>query len=242
VSLYRDEAVVLRTWKLGEADRIVVLLCRGVGKVRAVAKGARKTGSRFGARLEPGAHVQVQLYKGRGELDTVTQVEHVESFKVTRTDLSRMSHTASLLEAVDQVAQDREPQPRLFSMLVGALRVVEESDPPLITGAFYLKLLALEGVAPELDVCVGCGEPADTGEGVLLALEAGGVHCRSCGGGRRLSAEALAVSRAVLGGGLTAALELPQGPVTAEVHSLATTAMEAHLERRIRSLRVLDET
>ena len=242
MSLYRDEAVVLRTWKLGEADRIVVLLGRANGKVRAVAKGARKTGSRFGARLEPGAHVQVQLYKGRGELDTVTQVEHVEAFKQTRADLSRMSHVASLLEAVEQVAQDREPQPRMFAMLVGALRVVEERDPPLVTAAFYLKLLALEGVAPELDVCVGCGEPADTGEAVLLALEAGGVHCRSCGGGRLLGADALAVARAVLGGGLSAALEIPPGPLAAEVQSLATTAMETHLERRIRSLRVLDET
>jgi len=242
VSLYRDDAVVLRTYKLGEADRIVVLLGLTNGKVRAVAKGARKTGSRFGARLEPGAHVQVQLYKGRGDLDTVTQVEHVEAFKNIRSDLSRMARSASLLEAVDQVAQERESVPRLFNMLVGALRVIEDRDPPLITAAFYLKLLSLEGVAPELDRCVSCGEPADTGESVLLALEAGGVHCRSCGGGRPLSAEALAVARAVLGGGLNAALELPAGPVTSEVESLATTAMETHLERRLRSLRVLGET
>ncbi|MFM7068549.1 MAG: DNA repair protein RecO [Actinomycetes bacterium] len=241
MSLYRDEAVVLRTWKLGEADRIVVVFGRASGKVRAVAKGARKTGSRFGARMEPGAHVQIQLYKGRGELDTVTQVETVEAFRNTRGDLSRLSTAAALLEAVDHIAQDREPQPKMFSMLVGALRVVEERDAPLVTAGFYLKLLALEGVAPEFDICVGCGEPADTGEPVLIALEAGGVHCRSCGGGRPLSPEALAVSRAIVGGGLASALELPASPLAAEVQSLATTAMEAHLERRIRSLHVLDE-
>lgn len=242
MSLYRDEAVVLRTYKLGETDRIVVLLCRDAGKVRAVAKGARKPGSRFGARLEPGSHAQVQLYAGRGELDTVTQVELVTAAKATRTDLSRLSHVAALLEVTDQVAQDREPAPRLFSMLVGALGVVEERDPPMLTAAFCLKVLALEGVAPELDACVGCGEPADEGDRVLLALEAGGVRCRSCGGGRPISSDAVAVSRAVLGGGLNPVLELPGGPLAAEVESLATTAMEAHLERRLRSLQVLDET
>jgi DNA repair protein RecO (recombination protein O) len=181
VSLYRDEAVVLRTWKLGEADRIVVLLCRGVGKVRAVAKGARKTGSRFGARLEPGAHVQIQLYRGRGELDTVTQVEHIESFKVTRTDLSRMSHAASLLEAVDQIALEREPVPHLYRMLVGALRTVAERPSALVVAAFYWKLLAQEGVRPELDACVRCGEEAAL---VAFDVNEGGVLCRACRTGR----------------------------------------------------------
>ena len=238
MSLYRDTAVVLRTYKLGEADRIVVLMARSTGKVRGVAKGVRRTGSKFGSRLEPGSHVNVQLHEGRGELDIVTQAELVEPFRRTREDLSRMGRAASLLEAVDQLAQDREPTPRLFDMLVGGLRTIEERNPPLVAAAFFLKLLAVEGVAPELDVCVGCSE--EDGD-LALALDAGGVRCRNCGGGRPLSDEALAVSRAVLGGGLNAALALPEGHVTHEVEALATAALESHLERRLRAVRVLHD-
>lgn len=238
MSLYRDVAVVLRTYKLGEADRIVVLMTRSTGKVRSVAKGVRRTGSKFGSRLEPGSYVAVQLHEGRGELDLVTQAETVEPFRRTREDLSRLGRAASLLEAVDQLAQDRQPAPRLHDMLVGGLRTVDERNPPLVAGAFFLKLLAAEGVAPELDACVGCGE--EDGE-LAVALEAGGVRCRSCGGGRRVSDEALAVSRAVLGGGLSMALGLPEGAVTHEVEALATGALEAHVERRLRSLQVLHD-
>ena len=238
MSLYRDVAVVLRTHKLGEADRIVVLMTRSTGKVRAVAKGVRRTGSKFGSRLEPGSYVSLQLHEGRGALDIVTQAETVESFRHTREDLSRLGRAASLLEAVEQLAQDREPSPRLHDMLVGGLRTIDERNPPLVAGAFFLKLLAVEGVAPELDACVGCGE--EDGE-LALALEAGGVRCRSCGGGRAVSDEALAVSRAVLGGGLNVALALPEGSVTHEVEGIATSALEGHIERRLRSLHVLHD-
>jgi DNA repair protein RecO (recombination protein O) len=238
VSLYRDVAIVLRTYKLGEADRIVVLMTRGRGKVRSVAKGVRRTTSKFGSRLEPGSHVQVQLHEGRGDLDIVTQAETVEPFHRTREDLTRLSRASSLLEAVDQLAQEREPTPRLFDMLAGGLRTIDRTNPAMICAAFYLKLLAVEGVAPELDVCVGCGEE---GGPFLLALEEGGVRCRSCGGGRVVSDQALSVGRAVLGGGLNAVLSLPEGSVTHEVEAYATTALESHIERRLRSLRLLHD-
>jgi len=236
VSLYRDVAVVLRTHKFGEADRVVVLMCRESGKVRAVAKGVRRTRSKFGSRLEPGSHVEVQLHQGRGELDLVTQAETVESRPRSRGDMGRLSHVAAVLEAVELVVADRQPNARIHDMLVGALRTIEERDPPLLPAAFYLKLLAVDGVAPELSACVGCGGD-DAGMG--LALEAGGVRCRSCGGGRPVSDQALAVARAVLGGGLVAVLDLPEGEVTREVDALATSALETHLERRLRSVRVL---
>ncbi len=236
VSLYRDTAIVVRTHKLGEADRVVVLITRAHGKVRAVAKGVRRTTSKFGSRLEPGSHIQVQLHEGRGELDIVTQAETVEPFRRTREDLSRMSRASSLLEAVEQLTQDREPAPRLFDMLAGGLRVIEERNPAMVSAAFYLKLLAVEGLAPELDACVECGEE---GGPFLWALEAGGVRCGSCGGGRVVSDPALAVSRAVLNGGLNAVLDLPEDAITHEVEELATSALEAHIERRLRSLRLL---
>ena len=236
MSLYRDTAIVVRTHKLGEADRVVVLVTRGHGKVRAVAKGVRRTTSKFGSRLEPGSHIQVQLHEGRGELDIVTQAETVEPFRRTREDLSRMSRASSLLEAVEQLTQDREPAPRLFDMLAGGLRVIEDRNPAMVSAAFYLKLLAVEGLAPELDACVECGEP---GGPFVWALDAGGVRCGSCGGGRVVSDPALAVTRAVLNGGLNAVLDLPEDAVTHEVEELATSSLEAHLERRLRSLRLL---
>ena len=112
VGLYRDQGVVLRSIRLGEADRIVSFITEGRGKVRAVAKGVRKTKSRFGARLEPTSHVSMLMYEGR-ELDIVTQVEALDHFRVIREDLERLSRATAMLEAVDQVVQERQPGTRL---------------------------------------------------------------------------------------------------------------------------------
>ncbi|MEZ5141080.1 MAG: DNA repair protein RecO [Acidimicrobiales bacterium] len=237
MSLYRDEGVVLRSWKLGEADRIVVVLTRGHGKVRAVAKGVRKTRSRFGARLEPTAHTALQLYEGR-ELDVVTQAESIDHFRAVRDDLDRLTKAVAMLEAVDQLAQEREVNPRLYQMLVGALRSLEAADSALVVPAFFLKLLSAEGFQPEVNLCVGCG--ADDVDLGAFDLESGGTLCRSCRRGSALSAPALDLLQLILGGGLAAALQEPASPATHEVDQLATRALEHHLERRLRSVTVLD--
>ena len=111
VSLFRDKGVVLRTYRLGEADRIVVFLTERHGKVRAVAKGVRKTTSKFGARLEPLTHVDLLLWQGRSDLDIVNQVEVLDSFRAVREDLDRMPRGMALLEVTDQMAQERHPDP-----------------------------------------------------------------------------------------------------------------------------------
>ncbi|HRA35346.1 MAG TPA: DNA repair protein RecO, partial [Acidimicrobiales bacterium] len=121
MALYRDQGIVLRTYKLGEADRIVSIITERHGKVRAVAKGVRKTKSKFGARLEPTSHVALQLYEGR-ELDIVTQAESIDHFRPIRDDLDRLGRAVTMLETVDQVAMEREPNPALYRMLLGALR------------------------------------------------------------------------------------------------------------------------
>jgi DNA repair protein RecO (recombination protein O) len=234
--LYRDHGVVLRTIKLGEADRIVSIVTQGHGKVRAVVKGVRKTKSRFGSRLEPMSHVSLQLYAGR-ELDTVTQAETIDHFRAVREDLDRLSQATSMLEAVDQVAQEREANPRLYQMLVGALRALAaRPEAPLLVPAFFWKLLALEGSQPLLDQCARCGAEDDL---VAFELGQGGVLCRSCRQGMPVSADALALVRRILGGDLTRVLDEPDGPTALEVRALASYAMEFHLERRIRSLHVL---
>ena len=156
MALYRDHGIVLRTYKLGEADRIVVLVTEHHGKVRAVAKGVRKTKSKFGSRLEPVSHVAVQLYERR-ELDIVTQVESVDHFRAIRDDLDRLGRAASMLEAVDQLALEREPNPALYRMLLGGLRTLASRDSELVTAGFFWKLLSLEGFRPVVDACVVCG-------------------------------------------------------------------------------------
>src|SRR2546423_8649314 len=171
--LYRDQGVVLRTIKLGEADRIITFVTQGHGKVRAVAKGVRKTKSRFGARLEPLSHVSLLLYAGR-ELDIVTQAESLDHFRNIREDLGRMSSAMSLLEAVDQLSQERESNPRLYQMLLGALRSLAAGDAPLLVPAFFWKLLSLEGAHPLLDQCASCGA-TDTTDLVAFDLTEGGV-------------------------------------------------------------------
>ncbi len=237
MSLYRDDGVVLRTWRLGEADRIIVLLTAEHGKVRAVAKGVRKTRSKFGGRLEPTSHVAVQLHRGRGDLDIVTQAETIDRFEGLRLDAERFADASSLLEVIDVVAPDREADRDRYRMLVGALRTLDERPAALVVPAFLLKLLAHEGLAPELDRCVRCGvdEPL-----VAVDIGEGGVLCPDCRRGRAVSSSAIAVMRAVLGGGLSGALAVTDPAVCAEVDGVATSAVEYHLERRLRSRRVLD--
>src|SRR5580765_2987764 len=156
--LYRDQGVVLRSIKLGEADRIVSLMTQGHGKVRAVAKGIRKTASKFGARLEPTTHVAFQCYRGR-ELDIVTQVETLDANRALREHYGCLTHAVSMLEAADQVAQEREPNPPLYRMPAGALRTLAAGPTPLVSVAFFWKLLSLEGLHPLLDECARCGDP-----------------------------------------------------------------------------------
>jgi DNA repair protein RecO (recombination protein O) len=236
VAFYRDEGVVLRTYRLGEADRIVVMMTRGHGKVRAVAKGVRRTTSRFGGRLEPPSHVAVQLYAGR-ELDIVTQVETIEAFRPVREDLDRLARATMVLEAVDQVSREREADAGLYRMLVGALRTLAASSSPVVVPAFFWKLLAHEGFSPVLDACVVCGAAADL---VAFDIAEGGVSCRACRRGTAVSPAARALIARVLGGelGRVLAERIPQA-VVAEVDALATRALEHHLERRLRSAGVL---
>lgn len=236
MALYRDHGIVLRTYKLREADRIVVLVTERHGKVRAVAKGARKSGSRFSARLEPPSHVAIQLYEGR-ELDTVTQVETVDHFRAVKDDLDRLAKAAALLEAVDQVAQEREPDPALYQLLLGGLRSLAANDAALLTPAFFLKLLAHDGVRPVVEHCAVCG----TADG-LCAFDAmeGGLLCREHRRGIGVSDDAVGLLQLVLGGRLAAALGLPPSAAASEVDHLATHALEQHLERRLKSVGLLE--
>lgn len=237
--LYRDIGVVLRTYKLRESDRIVVVHTAENGKVRAVAKGVRKTKSKFGARLEPMSHVRLQLYRGR-ELDIVTQAESVEPLAPMLSSLDRASQGLAVIEAVDQLSLEREPNVQLYRMLVGVLRTIATSPSPLNVAAFYWKLLANEGMRPELDRCLRCGETEPDVQFVAFDLNEGGVLCRTCRSGQSISPGALTVLREILGGQLVQALAREESATTHEVSALATRALEFHIERHLRAVAMFE--
>src|SRR5438034_2531899 len=184
---YTTEAVVLRSFRFGEADRVLHLYTLDRGRVGAVAKGIRKTKSRFGARLEPLSHVDALLHHGSGELETVTGVELVRSHRRTREDSYRLSVGLVGAEATLRLFTEQERNPRAFAALTRFLDVLDElpalrSRPALdpLALSFQLKLLWLSGYLPHLTSCAECGG----GEAlVAYSPRAGGAVCRACANG-----------------------------------------------------------
>ncbi len=237
MALYRDEGVVLRTYKLGEADRIVVLFTRGRGKVRAVAKGVRRTRSKFGSRLEPGSIVQLQLYEGRN-LDIVTQAERLENLEALRADLDRYGRAAIVLETIDATTEDGESNPAIFKLVTGALRELDRVGNPLIVPTFVARLLVLEGVQPLVDACVRCGATENL---VSIQIHEGGVLCASCRSGEPISDAARLAFGHVFAGRVRHVLDTTPADVAREMETLAGRLIEQHTERRLRSGTVLYE-
>lgn len=233
--LYRTDGVVLRTYKLGEADRIVVVYTRARGKVRAVAKGVRRTKSRFGARLEPGSIVHAQFYEGRN-LDIVTQVETAQRLALLRTDLGRYGRASVVLETVDHLTEEGESNPALYRLITGVLTELDRAGNPLVIPGFVAKLLALEGVQPLFDVCANCGSD---GPLVALALHLGGVVCHDCRQGDPISDEARVAFQQILAGHVRHVLDTTPAPVAVQLEALSSKMLEQHLERRLRSANVL---
>src|SRR4051794_12384247 len=237
MGLYRDEAVVLRTQKLGEADRIVTLLTRGNGRVRAVAKGVRRTSSRFGSRLEPFTHVDLQLAEGRS-LDVVTQAETLDPFAArVGSDYERYTAGTVMLETAERlVTEDKEPALQQFLLLVGALRAMCETgrSPSQVLDSFLLRSMAVAGYAPSFDACARCGL-----EGPHRSFNPahGGMLCPGC----RLPGSAHPAPETVT---LLGALLAGDWPLveTADVRSrkeaagLVSAYLSWHLERGLRSL------
>jgi DNA repair protein RecO (recombination protein O) len=239
--LYRDEAVVLRTQKLGEADRIVTLLTRRHGRVRAVAKGVRRTGSRFGARVEPFMQVDLQLHEGRS-LDTVTQAETIAPFgQRIAADYGRYTAGTAVLETAERLtAEEREPSLRLYLLVVGALRSLAEEahTPSLVLDAFILRAMAIAGYEPTLDGCARCGEP---GRHRFFAVAAGGVVCAEHrpAGAATVSQPAVVLLEALLEGDWTVA-DAADARTQREASGLAAAYLQWHLERGLRSLRLVE--
>ena len=244
--IYRDEGIVLRTQKLGEADRIVTLLTRRTGRVRAVAKGVRRTRSRFGARLEPFTHVDLLLYPGRS-LDVITQAETVRPFgELLAGDYPRYTTGTAMLETAERFTPvEKEPALRQLLLLIGGLRALGDAEhaPGLVLDAFLLRSLAVAGYAPALQECARCGAPESgvTGSGRRLpafAVAAGGMVCASCRppGAASPAAPPVALMLALLSGDWDMA-DRSERRHRVECSGLVAAYLQWHLEHSIRSLR-----
>ena len=184
----KTEAVVLRSFRLGEADRVLHVYSADRGRVGAVAKGIRRTKSRFGARLEPLSHVELMLHRGSGELGTVTGAALIDSHHAAREDPYRLAVGLIGAEAMLRLFTEQEANERAFTALTRFLEALDElpsrapARPALdpLALSFQLKLLWLSGYLPHLDTCVECGAI----EGLVGYLPAaGGAVCRECGPG-----------------------------------------------------------
>jgi DNA repair protein RecO (recombination protein O) len=236
--LRHDSGIVLRSYPFGEADRVVVLLSPHHGKLRTVAKGVRKTKSRFGGRLEPFTHVELVLYEGRN-LDTITQVEVVEAFAHLRSDLDRVTAASTMVEAIDAVAQEKEASVALFGLLADGLRTLD-SQPSRsdLVSAFLLQLAGVVGVAPALEHCAACGRRDHLNR---FSFDGGGVMCDDC---RGEGAVRLRPGLTTYLAGLAAAsldrLPIEDPALAPDAIGVARRFVEHHLDRRLSSLTTLD--
>jgi DNA repair protein RecO (recombination protein O) len=241
VPTYRDEAVVLRTHKLGEADRIITMLSRRHGKIRAVAKGVRRTTSKFGARLEPFSHVDLQLAVGH-TLDVITQVESLDAFGEPLVD-DYPAYTAGqvMLETADRlVVEESEPALQQYLLLLGALRALNHGTSDgrrpatLILDSYLMRAMAVAGYAPSFSDCARCGV---AGPHRAFSPALGGAVCERCrpAGAARPAPETLALLGALLEGRWSDTRQVSDR-VAREVSGITGAFVAWHLDRNLRSL------
>lgn len=241
MSLYRDEGVVLRAQKLGEADRIVTVLTRDHGRVRAVAKGVRRTTSRIGARLEPFGHIDVQFYTGRS-LDGVSQVETIASFGASLVrDYARYTAGQAMLETAERLTpEEREPAVQQYLLLVAGLRalVAGDHDPGLILDSYLVRSLSVAGWAPSFDACARCGVQ---GPHRAFNVAAGGALCTEdrVAGSASPSADTFLLLGALLTGDWAVA-DASDVRARREASGLVAAYLSWQLERGLRSLPLVE--
>ena len=235
--LYRDEAIVLRTHKLGEADRIITLLTRHHGRVRAVARGVRRTSSRWGSRLEPFTHVDLMIAEGR-TLDVVTQADTITPFSAgLGGDYERYTAGTVMLETAERLAtEDKQPALQQFLLLVGGLRAMVSGERVAgqVLDSYLLRSMAVAGYAPSFDHCTRCGDP---GPHRWLNPSAGGVLCADCRlPGSATPAPGTVTALGALLAGDWAIVESAEPRHLKEASGIVAAYVAWHLERGLRSL------
>ncbi|HEX6501416.1 MAG TPA: DNA repair protein RecO [Micromonosporaceae bacterium] len=241
--LYRDDAVVLRVQKLGESDRIITLFTRRHGRVRAVAKGVRRTTSKFGARLEPFGHVDVQIAEGRS-LHVVSQVEGIDLYgKRFVDDYPRYTAASAIAETAERFTpEEQEPATQLYLLTLGALRALAagEHAGSLVLDSYLLRAMAFAGWAPALTGCAVCGTP---GQHRAFSVPAGGCVCPHCRppGATHPAPATLELMAALAVGDWRVADQSAPGP-RREASGLVAAHLQWHLGRGLRSLPLVERS
>ncbi len=234
--LLRTDAIVLRSIRYGEADRILHLYTPGYGRLSAIAKGARRARSRFGARLEPFFRIRLVLHEGRSELLTVTSVDTIEFHAALRDHAATLDAASRACDAVARLFETSDPHPEVFRLLANELALLESDAAQARPGnglAFRLKLLLAAGIVPQLAACAMCGETEHL-RGFSGA--AGGVVCTACEAGSfPLSEDAYGFLVSALGSPLAQA---PEGSavVLRQVERAIGETAEHHAHVRLRPL------
>ncbi len=232
----RVEAVVVRSIRYGEADRILHLYTVERGRLSAIAKGARRARSRFGGRLEPFSHVRLMLHEGRGELLTVTAVDTISPFRRLREHAATLDCAARACDAVARLFETAEPHPEVFSLLLNELSLLDSDSGQARAGnglSFRLKLLLAAGIVPQLSACAVCGE---TEQLTGFSPADGGVVCGACEAAAfPLSLDAYRFLVGALGSPLAAAPEASRAALRQVDRAIGETA-EHHGHVRLRPL------
>ncbi|RJP32572.1 MAG: DNA repair protein RecO [Actinobacteria bacterium] len=244
MATYKEEAVVLRAYDLGEADRILTMITAGRGLRRAVAKGVKRTRSKFGGRLEPFTHLDAVLHEGRN-LDTVVQVEIIRSHESVRADFAKFLFGEAMLEMIEKSLHEGQRIPRIFEALCVTLDVLEGDvcDPALLLAAFEFKICALIGYHPHLDCCLHCGRKIEGGR-ACLDLSGGGIACADCSRGlenlQAMSPDSLSLIRCLLSEDMATVACREESPrVCRDVLGTAFRFSESFLDRPLRSRQVV---
>ncbi|AGB41790.1 DNA repair protein RecO [Halobacteroides halobius DSM 5150] len=179
MSLFDTDAIVLRHYELGEADKIIVLFSRNKGKIRVVAKGVRKTKSSLAAGLEPFTYNHILVYQGKSDLGNLSQCDIKDSFSSLKDDILKMTAASYLAELVNELTVDHQPHQDIFDLLLLTLKLLDQLDEiDLLLRTFELKLLNLLGYQPYITACIKCGREVD--QSVKFNLIAGGLTCDKC--------------------------------------------------------------
>jgi DNA repair protein RecO (recombination protein O) len=234
---FKTEAIVLRTIRYGEADRVLHLYTPGRGRVSAIAKGVRRAKTRFGGRLEPFFRLDLILHAGRGDLMTVSGAETVAAYPRLRENAAAIDVASRACDAVGRLFGDGDPHPGVFHLLANELALLD-SRPELATRAnslaFRLKLLLAAGFAPQMSSCATCGEGDHL---VGFSGAAGGVVCSACEASAfGLSQEAHDFMCAALGHPLSAAPGASDRALSQAERAILDT-LEHHAHVRMKPVR-----
>jgi len=181
MGLVKTRAVVLKSQRWGEADRIVTLYTEKLGKIRGIARGARRLKSRLGGALEPFGYIDLTAFeKSLETLVRISQVDLIKSFGKLREDLTAMTAAASMVNMIKAITPDRDPQSSIFNTLVGGLQSLQdEGDPELCSLLFQVHVLGQTGFRPQTDHCAGCNSEIDMAR-AQFSPSSGGLVCGSC--------------------------------------------------------------